>query len=118
MSIILCGPLIKVVIFIYSSYIQAHTWTLDLGEPTHTLIPCWMPKPLPQGTSVQVFSPELGLWVELYSRPTHRNHCLSQHYPHETMFIQSLFIENAIPRNTIHNIHSIHNNTTCYSSWQ
>ena len=20
---------------------------LDLGEPTHTLVPCWMPKPLP-----------------------------------------------------------------------
>ncbi len=19
----------------------------DLGEPTHTLVPCWMPKPLP-----------------------------------------------------------------------
>ena len=20
---------------------------VDLGEPTHTLVPCWMPKPLP-----------------------------------------------------------------------
>ena len=26
-----------------------HVWTLwvDLGEPTHTLVPCWMPKALP-----------------------------------------------------------------------
>ena len=26
----------------------------DLGEQTHTLVPCWMPKPCLQGTNVMV----------------------------------------------------------------
>ena len=35
-----------------------HTPAPDLGKPTHTLIYCWMPKPLLQGTNVQVVSPQ------------------------------------------------------------
>ena len=31
----------------------------NLGKPTHTLVACWMPKPLPAGTNVQVGSPQL-----------------------------------------------------------
>ena len=29
----------------------------DLGEPTHTLVPCWMPKPLPPRNQCMVGSP-------------------------------------------------------------
>jgi hypothetical protein len=25
----------------------SNTTTLDLGKPTYTLVPCWIPKPLP-----------------------------------------------------------------------
>ena len=44
---------------------------MDLGEPTHTLVPCWMPKPLPpRNQCAGWFAPALGMLVEftdLYS---------------------------------------------------
>ena len=46
---------------------------MDLGEPTHTLIPCWMPNPCLQGTSGRVGSPQplkchLELWTHLLTQ--------------------------------------------------
>ena len=31
---------------------------MNLDEPTHTLVPCWMPKPCLQETSVRVSLPQ------------------------------------------------------------
>ena len=39
---------------------------LDLGEPTHTLAPCWMPKPLPpRNECTCCFAPATGPLVNL-----------------------------------------------------
>ena len=36
-------------------------WELDLGEPTHTLVPCWMLKPLPpRNRCTGWFAPTMG----------------------------------------------------------
>ena len=31
---------------------------IDMGEPTHTLVPCWIPKPLPLRNQCMVGSPQ------------------------------------------------------------
>ena len=40
----------------------------DLGEPTHTLVPCWMPKPLPtRNQCMGSFTPALNPSVHLFT---------------------------------------------------